>query len=139
MYFDEFSCFNSCLNHFGWKVLLLSQVKTISLSTQNPRTGHNFRDKAVFKLKISKNVFNKKCGPKLLFSTEIFLSKILMYLDKKIFLEVQFWQFLTKPSSKDLQKHKMIHLLVICNTWASNFDYPSLLYFTLNYSNATVQ
>ena len=55
---------------------------------QIPKTGHDFSDKVALKLKISKNVFNKKCGPKLLFSTKSFLSKILMILDKTSFKRI---------------------------------------------------
>ena len=51
------------------------------------KNGHDFSNKAVLKLKIPKNVFNKKCGPKLLFSTEIFPRKILMIFDIEIIFE----------------------------------------------------
>ena len=50
-------------------------------------------------------MYNVVLLTKLLFFTEIFLSEILMIFDIEIILKVQFWHFLTRPSSKDLQKN----------------------------------
>ena len=77
--------------------------------------------------------FIKKCSPKLLFSTEIFLSKILGIFNLEIILKSQilalFWQGLAPK----IYKKNMIKLLVICNTsvqfWLPILDlfYPELL------------
>ena len=53
-------------------------------------------------------MYNVVLITKLLFFTEIFLSEILMIFDIEIIFEkVQFWHFLTRPSSKDLQKNDL--------------------------------
>ena len=50
-------------------------------------------------------MYNVVLLTKLLFFTEIFLSESVMSFDIEIILKVQFWHFLTRPSSKDLQKN----------------------------------
>ena len=78
-------------------------------------------------------MYNVVLITKLLFFTEIFPSEILMIFDIEIIFESPILALF------DLTKNEMICLLVICNIWAFNFDCPSMIYFTLNYSNATVQ
>ena len=51
------------------------------------KNRHNFSNKAVLKMKIPKNIYNKKCGLKLLFSTEIVLKKMLIIFDIEIIFE----------------------------------------------------
>ena len=72
-------------------------------------------------------MYNVVLITKLLFFTEIFLSEILMIFDDiEIILKVQFWHFLTRPSSKDLQKKWFVFWLSVTH---GLFDNESLIYF----------
>ena len=56
----------------------------------------HFRNKSGSILKLSKNVFYKKCGPKLIFFNEIFFYKdSIIFWRRKLTLKVRFRHFLT--------------------------------------------
>ena len=57
--------------------------------------GLNLESKVVQKLSLEKNVFNKKCSPKLIFLNEFFFRRNSVdFWHKKLALKVQFWHFL---------------------------------------------
>ena len=59
------------------------------------KLGLILESKVVQKLSLEKNVFNKKCSPKLIFLDEIFFWKNSVdFWHRKLTLKVQFWHFL---------------------------------------------
>ena len=59
------------------------------------KLGLILESKVVQKLSLEKNVFNKKCSPKLIFLDEFFFWKISVdFWHRKLTLKVQFWHFL---------------------------------------------
>ena len=94
-------------------VVLITRVESILFhffaNPQNQvlsKNRHDFSNKAVLKQKIPQNVFIKKCSPKLLFSTEIFLSKILGIFNLKIILKSQILALFDKAQLQRFTKKK---------------------------------
>ena len=59
------------------------------------KLGLILESKVVQKLSLEKNVFNKKCSPKLIFLDEFFFRKNSVdFWHRKLTLKVQFWHFL---------------------------------------------
>ena len=66
-------------NQGFWPKINCSQMKlpnfVSSSGDGSSKIGHDFSNKVVQKLKLSINIFYKKCAPKLIFFNEIFFQK----------------------------------------------------------------
>ena len=97
--------------HYYWS-LQPTMVHTLAVS---PKIRRHFRNKSRSILKLSKNVFYKKCGPKLIFFNEFFFRKIRMFFD------IENWLWMSRLH--DFRRHCAISALLISKKHFATFHF----------------